>query len=143
MLPVSAFDRARAKTRVWFQKFDPSATKQLTVKVPDNRNATPPGHYMVFFVNNAGVPSIAPIVQILPDKGEKENTPPKPAAASSAPSNTSATSTTATTATATKTRSIRMAATLPELNKQMIDEKDKPAVTVGVVPVCPYGLAPC
>ena len=36
----------------------------LTVSVPSNRNTTPPGHYMLFILNEAGVPSVAKIVRI-------------------------------------------------------------------------------
>ena len=35
----------------------------LTVTVPSSRNLTPPGHYMLFILNGAGVPSVAKIVQ--------------------------------------------------------------------------------
>ncbi len=36
----------------------------LNVTVPDNRNITPPGHYMLFLLNAAGVPSEAKIIQV-------------------------------------------------------------------------------
>jgi hypothetical protein len=36
----------------------------LTVTAPTNRRVTPPGHYMLFILNGAGVPSVAQIVQI-------------------------------------------------------------------------------
>jgi Galactose oxidase-like, Early set domain len=36
----------------------------LTVTAPANANLAPPGYYMLFIVNSAGVPSIAPFVQI-------------------------------------------------------------------------------
>jgi hypothetical protein len=36
----------------------------LTVTMPAQRNRTPPGHYMLFILNGAGVPSIAKIVQV-------------------------------------------------------------------------------
>ena len=36
----------------------------LTVSVPTNRSNVPPGHYMLFAVNAAGVPSVAPIVRV-------------------------------------------------------------------------------
>ena len=36
----------------------------LTVTAPANSNLAPPGYYMLFIVNNTGVPSIAPIVQV-------------------------------------------------------------------------------
>ena len=36
----------------------------LTVTAPVDRRLTPPGHYMLFILNEAGVPSIARIVQV-------------------------------------------------------------------------------
>ena len=37
---------------------------QLTVQMPNEPNSAPPGHYMLFILNEAGVPSIAKIVQL-------------------------------------------------------------------------------
>ena len=37
----------------------------LTVTMPSQRRRIPPGHYMLFILNGAGVPSIAKIVQVL------------------------------------------------------------------------------
>ncbi|GAB4578210.1 MAG: hypothetical protein Fur0022_09440 [Anaerolineales bacterium] len=39
----------------------------LQVTAPTNPNLAPPGHYMLFIMNGEGVPSVARIVQILPD----------------------------------------------------------------------------
>jgi Domain of unknown function (DUF1929) len=36
----------------------------LTFRVPTNRNTSPPAYYMLFYVNNIGKPSIAPILRI-------------------------------------------------------------------------------
>jgi Domain of unknown function (DUF1929) len=36
----------------------------LTVPVPSNRNHLPPGHYMLFILDGAGVPSVAKIVRV-------------------------------------------------------------------------------
>ena len=36
----------------------------LTVRAPTQRTAAPPGHYMLFILNDAGVPSVAKIVRI-------------------------------------------------------------------------------
>ena len=36
----------------------------LTVAAPVDANLAPPGYYMLFIVNNAGVPSVAPFVQL-------------------------------------------------------------------------------
>jgi galactose oxidase len=115
---------------VWFQRMNPPAKKQLTVKVPENPNILPPGHYMVFFVNAAGVPSIAPIVQILP-----KPTRPLPKAQK--------VETSILQPVAEPVSSRRMAVTLPEADKHMEAQQNRPHVTIGVVPVCPYGLGPC
>jgi len=37
----------------------------LTVTAPANGNIAPPGFYMLFLVNNSGVPSVAPFVQVV------------------------------------------------------------------------------
>jgi hypothetical protein len=37
----------------------------VVLKVPNDPNLTPPGHYMLFLINSKGVPSIAKIMQIL------------------------------------------------------------------------------
>ena len=39
-------------------------TGGLTVTAPVNANLAPPGYYMLFIVNSAGVPSVAPFVQV-------------------------------------------------------------------------------
>ena len=39
-------------------------TGGLTVTAPANGNLAPPGYYMLFILNSAGVPSIASFVQI-------------------------------------------------------------------------------
>jgi hypothetical protein len=39
------------------------------VSAPTNAIAAQPGPYMLFILNGAGVPSVAPIVQLLPDAG--------------------------------------------------------------------------
>jgi hypothetical protein len=36
----------------------------LTVRAPSSSNRAPPGHYMVFILNGAGVPSVARIIRI-------------------------------------------------------------------------------
>ena len=49
------------------QRFVPLTFSQttggLTVQAPANANLAPPGHYMLFIVNTAGVPSVAPFVR--------------------------------------------------------------------------------
>jgi len=41
----------------------------LTVTGPPNGNIAPPGYYMLFILNNAGVPSVAKFVQVLASTG--------------------------------------------------------------------------
>jgi hypothetical protein len=36
----------------------------LTLTIPSLKNKLPPGHYMVFILNGAGVPSVARIIRI-------------------------------------------------------------------------------
>lgn len=78
---------------------------------------------MVFFVNTQGVPSVASIVKILPDRTKEETTQQKSAA------NAAATN--------------QVAISNPERNVQIIIERNMPAVVVGLTPACPYGLGPC
>jgi len=55
-----AFDQNTRYVPLSFQQ----ATGGLTVTAPANGIAAPPGYYMLFLVNNSGVPSIAPILQV-------------------------------------------------------------------------------
>jgi hypothetical protein len=41
----------------------------LTVTSPPNANIAPPGYYMLFILNKAGVPSVAQFVQVCPTGG--------------------------------------------------------------------------
>jgi hypothetical protein len=48
-------------------KPDPTAaTPAIKVTAPANANLCPPGHYMLFVLNKAGVPSTASILRIHP-----------------------------------------------------------------------------
>jgi hypothetical protein len=64
--------RAGAATHFFDQatRFVPVSLQQinggLSITAPSNGNAAPPGFYMLFIVNNNGVPSVAPIVQVGP-----------------------------------------------------------------------------
>jgi len=40
------------------------ASGGLTLTAPANALLAPPGYYMLFLVNNNGVPSVAPILQL-------------------------------------------------------------------------------
>lgn len=50
--------------------FRQSGQNALTISGPLNSAEAPPGYYMLFLVNGQGVPSVAPIVQVVPpDRG--------------------------------------------------------------------------
>ncbi|HEY7302930.1 MAG TPA: galactose oxidase-like domain-containing protein [Bryobacteraceae bacterium] len=55
-----AFDQNTRYVPLTFQQ----GAGGLNVTAPANGNLAPPGHYMLFVVNNAGVPSVAPIIQV-------------------------------------------------------------------------------
>jgi galactose oxidase len=48
---------------ITFLEFQPG-TGRLTIDAPASQNGCPPGHYMLFLLNRAGVPSIAKIVRV-------------------------------------------------------------------------------
>ncbi|KAK5721993.1 hypothetical protein LTR17_014497 [Elasticomyces elasticus] len=106
---------------VWNQEFPSAQSGRFDAQAPNNRNVAPPGHYMVFFLNTKGVPSVAPVAKILPDTTAEERTPRRRASNSAADAVT------------LNLRSRRV----------VIAEQNKPAVVVGLTPVCPYGLGPC
>ena len=54
------FDQNTRYVPVIFQQ----ATGGLTITAPASANFAPPGYYMLFLVNSAGVPSVAPFVQL-------------------------------------------------------------------------------
>jgi len=56
-----SFDMDQRYVGLSFTKGDGS----LTADVPQNSNLLPPGYYMLFLVNSAGVPSVANFVQIV------------------------------------------------------------------------------
>jgi hypothetical protein len=60
-----------------------SSSGALTVSLPPNSNVAPPGYYMLFILNNSGVPSIASFVQVINNPTDQ---PPK--GAITAPSGT-------------------------------------------------------
>jgi galactose oxidase-like protein/Big-like domain-containing protein/Kelch motif protein/FG-GAP repeat protein len=55
-----------------------AGTGSLTVVSPGNANLAPPGNYMLFLVNNNGVPSIAATIQIGPFSSPSPPPPPLP-----------------------------------------------------------------
>lgn len=109
-----------------FLDFNPKSTSttRITVQAPGNPNVAPPGHYMLFLINQQGVPAVAPIIRI---------------GSTSAPAST----TTSAIATQPPTQSNHVESTLPALNNKIIAEQARPAVVVGLTSICPYGLSPC
>lgn len=55
-----SFDQNQRINRLSFTK----AAKGLMVSAPASKNLCPPGHYMIFIINNAGAPSVARIIKI-------------------------------------------------------------------------------
>lgn len=49
------------------------ASGGLNVTMPGDPNLSPPGYYMLFLLNSAGVPSVANIIQIIPNGGTTGN----------------------------------------------------------------------
>jgi hypothetical protein len=58
--PTHAFDQDQRLVGLSFT----SGSSQLTVTAPPNGNVAPPGYYMLFILNNFGVPSIAKFIQV-------------------------------------------------------------------------------
>ncbi len=63
--PTHAFDMDQRMVRLSFT----AGAGVLNVVAPPNGNVAPPGFYMIFILNTAGVPSIARFVQFLPSTG--------------------------------------------------------------------------
>ena len=105
--------------RLNFLPFTAGAGK-LTLTAPPNENVCPPGHYQLFLVSKAGVPSIAKCVRI--------------AAAVVAP--------------AALRRSLLVEQPKKPLqtlarDAAVVSESKGTRVTVGITPTCPYGLGAC
>jgi hypothetical protein len=45
--------------------FAAAGPEELQVTAPDSASLAPPGHYLLFILNSAGVPAVAPIVQLV------------------------------------------------------------------------------
>ena len=57
-----AFDMDQREVEMSFT----AGSGALTVTAPPNGNIAPPGYYMLFILNNSGVPSVATFVQVIP-----------------------------------------------------------------------------
>jgi hypothetical protein len=60
--PTHAFDMEQRLVGLAFT----AGTGVLTVTAPPNGNIAPPGYYMLFLLNNAGVPSVAKFIRVVP-----------------------------------------------------------------------------
>ena len=94
---------------------------KITVTAPANANACPPGHYILCLVNDQGVPSVGHIARIAAR--------PVAAGVRAAPVRTAVFNAPRAGPLEKDAATIRAAA--------------RPAVTVGITPVCIYGLAGC
>ena len=102
----------------------------VTVTPPATASEAPPGHYMLFLLTPTGLPcQKAPIIGIGP-------VPPVAplVLAQVKPTPVRALCT-------TMTRHVELST--PELNEKIIKEQNRPAVAVGLTPLCYYGLGPC
>jgi hypothetical protein len=95
----------------------------LTVTAPENANVCPPGHYMLFAVNDEGVPSIGHIARISARQaaalaGVRSSPMRYPVFNAARPSPV-------------------------EKDALIVKSATQPVVTVGITPTCLYGLAGC
>ena len=113
---------------------------KVKVTAPVNKNLAPPGHYMLFLL-------------------DADNSPSKPTVDSNGvpnnviwlkPQERLMSSTATIEAMVATPRILRRTEalnhkdhSLPELNEKILKEQDRPAVVVGLTPVCPYGLGAC
>ena len=110
--------------RINFLRFVPERDR-LSIVAPDRPEICPPGHYMLFLLNEAGVPSIAEIIRIA---GSSAAPPGEVSSASR--------------------RRQQMAAAAPamdteELDRLIVSRATGTRVVVGLTSKCPYGLGAC
>ena len=116
---------ANMNQSLMFLDFDNDAPK-IKVHAPSetDRAFTPPGHYMLFVLNQLGVPSKAQIMHVGP-----------PAAPVSHKNQ------------AVIAKRVALAKDVEvdvhALNQKVIADQARPAVAVCITPACPYGLGPC
>ncbi|KAB5581197.1 hypothetical protein GE09DRAFT_1168392 [Coniochaeta sp. 2T2.1] len=111
---------------------------KLSVPAPANANLAPPGHYMLFVLTQAGVPSVGQIMRIADPKLPPTNT---------TPTNTTPTDTMPGDGLMLRHKTVNPRPVQPSLHEysQRIEaeEAGSPVVVVGLTPLCPYGLGPC
>jgi hypothetical protein len=116
-----AFDENQ---RINFLRFAPGGGGGLTVTAPDRPEICPPGHYMLFVLSEAGVPSEARILRIGPAA-------PSPHAA------------VAPAAAIAGTQAAPAGAVYVEDRDEVVRRSKGTRVTVGLTARCPYGLGAC
>jgi len=112
---------------MWLQQKKPQDGATLTIAAPENGNVSPPGHYMLFVLKK-GIPSVGKIMRISapPDTGNQ------PAARMMV-----------VTTTMPVPPEPTIQPTLAEHSDALMAERGHPSVSVGITPVCPYGLGAC
>ncbi|KAK3322855.1 hypothetical protein B0H66DRAFT_620679, partial [Apodospora peruviana] len=109
---------------IWLQKKSQTGAS-LTIAPPENANVSPPGHYMLFVLKK-GIPSVGKIMRIsAPATTTKKQAAARMTMATPAPPEPT------------------IQPTLAEHNDALMAERGHPPVSVGITPVCPYGLGPC
>ena len=76
MIRLPSVTHAFDQNQLYLSPSFSQAGNTVTVTTPSSTNACPPGHYMLFVLNGAGVPSIASIIKV---KLPPDTTPPPPA----------------------------------------------------------------
>ncbi|HEV3202542.1 MAG TPA: galactose oxidase-like domain-containing protein [Bryobacteraceae bacterium] len=114
--------------RINFLTFKRGAS-QVTVTAPASGNVCPPGHYMLFLLNQHKVPSIGAIVQIASIAAPKIAAFAETAGAVGAP--------------ATIPFKVFAQKSPIEKDAAIQAEEKHPPIVVGVTPTCPYGISAC
>jgi uncharacterized repeat protein (TIGR01451 family) len=78
MIPLGAVTHAYNQTQRFVPVTFTAGSGQLTVNAPADGNTAPPGNYMLFLVDNQGIPSVAAMVR-LPAAGNDAQPPSAPA----------------------------------------------------------------
>jgi hypothetical protein len=106
--------------------FEPSAGG-LAVTAPATPNVCPPGHYLLFLISKLGVPSVAKVIQVQwrPDGKRAAAAKIAPPVAAAAPAGAAP------------------PADAFALQADVLSNAAGPAVVVGLLGTCPYGIGAC
>lgn len=113
---------------MWLKNFTTPPSATFKVPAPANQSLAPPGHYMLFVLNQDGVPSVASIVRLSPKPAAGKPSTIHKRVADMVPQIAKAT---------------QVQPTLLDHNERIIAEQARPPVVIGLTPVCPYGLGGC